>query len=271
MITLPQYVDGISSIIDNYDFFLIDLHGVIHDGVNGFPEAVHSVNTLCKKKPVFFLSNNPRRHWVIQKKIQSFGVDSRIQVLTSGELVLNKLQKDLQIQNVFHCGSVGNTEFLIGDDLPVKVVSNLKEADAVVLTLNVQDVAEMEIYREEIEEISQSGLIVLCANPDKTAPHGNVNRICAGTFATLLEDKGVDVHYFGKPERNLYEYFLHCNPSLQGKRGLMIGDTLETDILFAKRACMDSLLVFSGISRQTQLTSLAYSLAPEFYSPMLRW
>ncbi len=269
---ISQYVEKASSLIAKYDFFLVDIHGVIHDGVAGFPEAIDCVNRLSLKKPIYFLSNNPRRNWIIQQKIQAFGIDPNIQVITSGELVLDDLQNNYpSIKNIFHLGSKGNTELFMGSGLSVKTVDRLEEAELIVLTLNVKDKVEMDSYLNEIDCVAKSGLVVLCANPDKIAPHGGINRICAGTFALLLEERGVNVQYMGKPERNIYEYLLQLQPTLKGKKGLMIGDTLETDVLFAKRAGIDSLLVLSGITGQTQGPYSNQALIPEYYTPKLIW
>ena len=48
--------EGLSSIVNNYELFYIDLWGVIHDGINLHNKAILALNELKKKiKNMFFL------------------------------------------------------------------------------------------------------------------------------------------------------------------------------------------------------------------------
>ena len=41
--------DGLSSIVDNYNLFYIDLWGVVHNGVNLYQSAIHTLKEISKK------------------------------------------------------------------------------------------------------------------------------------------------------------------------------------------------------------------------------
>ena len=54
-------LDHLSEIYNKYDAFLIDLWGVMHNGIRLNPSAVDAINKLeVKGKKVIFLSNAPR-------------------------------------------------------------------------------------------------------------------------------------------------------------------------------------------------------------------
>ena len=42
--------EGLSSIVDNYELFYIDLWGVIHNGIKLYDKAINTLNQLSKKK-----------------------------------------------------------------------------------------------------------------------------------------------------------------------------------------------------------------------------
>ena len=54
-------LDHLKDIIENYDFFIIDLWGVIHNGIAPYKGALEAIEGLYKEnKKYFFLSNAPR-------------------------------------------------------------------------------------------------------------------------------------------------------------------------------------------------------------------
>ena len=42
--------EGLSSIVDNYQLFYVDLWGVVHNGVSLHTEAIKTLNEITKKK-----------------------------------------------------------------------------------------------------------------------------------------------------------------------------------------------------------------------------
>ena len=53
--------EGLSSIIDNYQLFYIDLWGVVHNGVSLHKDAVNVLREISKKgKEYILLTNAPR-------------------------------------------------------------------------------------------------------------------------------------------------------------------------------------------------------------------
>ena len=69
-------IQGLEELIDCYDGFIVDIWGVIHQGGSAFPEAVHCLEQLRKrKKRVVILSNAPRRAEKTGDKYQERGAE----------------------------------------------------------------------------------------------------------------------------------------------------------------------------------------------------
>ena len=49
--------DGLSSIVDNYQLFYIDLWGVVHNGIKLHQEGNKVLNEISKKKKDYILLN----------------------------------------------------------------------------------------------------------------------------------------------------------------------------------------------------------------------
>ena len=55
-------IDGLRALADDYDGFIVDLWGTVHNGVEPLPGAVDCLEHLTATgKPVLILSNAPRR------------------------------------------------------------------------------------------------------------------------------------------------------------------------------------------------------------------
>lgn len=76
-----------------------------------------------------------------------------------------------------------------------------------------------------------------------------------GAIGKAYEQMGGKVKYIGKPHHNIYDYVLKMlGNSISREKMIMIGDTLETDILGAQNASkhlnkqIDSVMVMTGVS-----------------------
>jgi hypothetical protein len=62
IVTDVPILSGLSRLAGAYDAFIVDLWGVLHDGVTAFPEAVACLEQLkARGKRILILSNAPRR------------------------------------------------------------------------------------------------------------------------------------------------------------------------------------------------------------------
>jgi ribonucleotide monophosphatase NagD (HAD superfamily) len=55
-----KFLTGFAELADQYDGFIVDLWGVVHNGIAPYPGALNCLERL-QGRPVLFLSNAPRR------------------------------------------------------------------------------------------------------------------------------------------------------------------------------------------------------------------
>lgn len=287
-------VPGVSDVASQYDAFLIDLWGVVHDGFNAYAGAVECINQILKdNKKIIFLSNAPIPGRFAKKKLLDFGIGPEgFQVLSSGDVIRHQLLhfEDQVFKNLgkrfYHLIPERNSDILT--DIPAKTANTLEEADFILITAYAEEGESLSQYDALFEKAISLNLPAICANPDKVVISGSKNRYCAGIFSERYEKLGGIVHYYGKPHLSIYDqaFKLLSEGGFTDKRKiLMIGDTPDTDILGAQNAGIDSLLVLSGnmhnIMKKEEgnkdfseklLSALAkYNVNPRWISNSLRW
>mmetsp|Transcript_17927 Transcript_17927/g.44658 ORF Transcript_17927/g.44658 Transcript_17927/m.44658 type:complete len:453 (-) Transcript_17927:2719-4077(-) len=82
-------VGGIRNIVDDYDVFLLDMWGVMHDGIKpyqGVPDVVQKLKDVNKK--LIILSNSSKRRTNSVKMLRKLGFsdDAFDEIITSGEV-----------------------------------------------------------------------------------------------------------------------------------------------------------------------------------------
>ena len=105
-------LNHLSEIFEKYDTFVIDLWGVMHNGIILNEKAVEAVNQLqINSKKVVFLSNAPRPsskvvEFLLKMKMNKKHLDH---VMTSGEAAMYAINKNKFGKNFFHLGPPRDT------------------------------------------------------------------------------------------------------------------------------------------------------------------
>ncbi len=242
-------IKKLQDIANSYDLLLIDMWGVVYDGVHALTPAIDVLNKLHhQQKSMMFVSNNPRPQSVARRTLNAIGVDATIPIVTSGDVMRHVIQMQHKGQNVFHVGAETNQDILT--DMPVTETLNLHQADFVLLSPFMEDCDDYTIFDKILEEIAGLELPVYCPNPDVHAPHQGTLRKTAGFFAERLERFGGTVIRIGKPCTPIFEYALtQYGHPVDKKKILMIGDGMATDIKGGIDFGIDTLFVEDGISR----------------------
>ncbi len=240
----PHYVKNFLSLTERYSVFLFDIWGVVHDGIHAFPGVVETINALALKQKVIFLSNMPRPRQIAREKLNRLGIHNTFDIVTSGDVTRDLLTTTYQGQKIYHLGAHCNKD--IGAGLDLNLVENVEEADLVLLTAFMEPDEDEHQYDVLIAKISQKKIPVLCANPDKIAMNGKEIRRCAGMLAEKIEQQGGNVLSMGKPDPIIYQAVMKRFPEFGSHQMLMIGDTLETDIIGATQVGIDSFLILTG-------------------------
>jgi HAD superfamily hydrolase (TIGR01459 family) len=252
-----RLIAGIGEVAPHYDGFIVDLWGVVHDGVAPLPGAVACLDALIAAgKRVVLLSNAPRRADDVVRRIAALGVmpGSYHAVMSSGEEAWQCLhRRDDPFyrtlgRRCLHIGSDRDLEIRVGLELDF-----VDKPEAARFILNTGPAGwddTTEDYEPLLRRALACRLPMVCANPDLVVMHGAKLALCAGALAQWYAAAGGLVRWHGKPYPSVYEA---CLVRLGiGERGrlLAIGDSLRTDIAGAAAAGIDSLLVAGGIHAQ---------------------
>jgi HAD superfamily hydrolase (TIGR01459 family) len=250
-----EHFSRFAPLAERYDGFVLDLWGVIHDGVDAFPHAVDTLRCLRDAgKRTLLLSNVPRPNDAVQTMMRGMGLEDALytDILTSGEAVRRALQDPPDLWwtelgvRVFHLGPDRDKPVLQG--LPLTVVATPGEADFVLNTgpddhRNPSDMAEFE---PTLVECARYRLKMICANPDLEVIRGGIRVLCAGALAVRYTELGGDVRSLGKPDPAIYQPVLQ-QLGVPPERVLAVGDSLRTDIAGAVGVDLAACWVLDGI------------------------
>lgn len=254
-------LSSLQDIIDDYEVFLLDLWGVIHDGISVYPNAKKTLEALKKyQKKVIFLSNAPRRATKVIQLLERLEIDSSLYdtVMSSGEVCFLRLQHFLKDHsslpltgtNYLYVGPVKDQGLLEG--LSFNRVMDAAEANFLVATGFDEDDSVLEEKLPFLEAGIRYQLPLLCVNPDKIIVRRLTGKtaLCAGVMADKYEEWGGEVIYYGKPHPEIYQEAFSLCASVSRERIVAIGDSIETDIKGATNQNMDAYLVTGGIHHE---------------------
>lgn len=231
-----------------YDGYLIDLDGTIYKGTKKMPSGQRFVQRLMDKQVKYlFVTNNSTKtpEAVAQNLTQNHQIPTTAdQVYTSGMALADYLAKFDDVHRVLMIGEEGLKTALL--DKGFELVSQAP-ADALAIGLD-RDVTYEKILQGTLA--IQQGAKFVATNPDTNLPTERGMVPGAGSvvafLATAVEPAPVVI---GKPENIIMNGALE-KLSLTHDQALMVGDNYNTDIKAGFHADVDTLLVYSGVSKK---------------------
>tara|TARA_A100001015_G_scaffold237044_1_gene269508 strand:- start:358 stop:1164 length:807 start_codon:yes stop_codon:yes gene_type:complete len=262
----------LSEIFKSYDTFIIDLWGVMHNGVMLNSKAVETVDHLKKNlKKIVFLSNAPRPSSKVIDFLIKMNLDKKYlsNVMTSGEAAMHAINQNKFGKTFFHLGPPRDTSLF---EKKIYNKTELEKCDFILCTGLFDDHEDdLNYYRKFLEKQISKKLV--CTNPDLTVHRGNIEELCAGSVAKVFEELGGKVIYYGKPYKEVYEKCFD-----ESEKVLAIGDNLSTDIKGANNLNIDSIFITEGVHRKeikdlTKLDTLftKYKVKSNFFQKELTW
>lgn len=234
--------------------YLIDMDGVIYRGMELIPGADRYINELRDQKiPFLFLTNNSQR--------------TRRDVVTK----LQRLGIDVGEEHVFTCAMAtarflswqkpNGTAFVIGEGgLMTALHQNGysivdKDPDYVVVgegrTLNFEMV-------EAALRMVLAGAKLVATNLDPNCPTQHGTRPGCGAIVAMLEAaSGIKAFSVGKPSPVMLRT-ARKELGLSTDETVVIGDTMETDILGGVQMGYKTVLVLSGGTQREDLNKFAF-------------
>ena len=245
-----RLLHGLAEILGGYDHLILDIFGVLHDGLRAFPDTVATLRAIQDQGlQTCLLSNTPRRAHAAVAQMERMGIGRGFytHIVTSGESAFESLRDD---EKTFgkKCWFIGRPSPIeITHDLDLTLLPGPEGADFILNSIPGTEDSDVRVLEKNLRRAADLGLPMLCANPDLVVNIGNEQHLCAGTFAAFYESIGGCVVYHGKPHTPVYE---RCHALLghpDKTRILAIGDAFHTDIAGARRFGIASVLNLDGI------------------------
>jgi HAD superfamily hydrolase (TIGR01459 family) len=248
-----RFVERLRDVTDRVDVLLSDIWGVVHNGLEAFPEACEALHShRSRGGTVILITNAPRPADSVQRQLRKLGVTDETYdaIVTSGDLTRHYVAGHPG-RKVFWLGPERDSSIYRGLDA---VLSPLEEADYLICTGLLDDETETaEDYRPMMLKARERNLPFICANPDIVVERGDRLIYCAGAIAELYRELGGEVIFYGKPHRPIYERAMELaaeqrqGRAVSRERVLAIGDSVRTDLVGAHGFGIDCLFVTRGI------------------------
>jgi HAD superfamily hydrolase (TIGR01450 family) len=255
--------------LDGVDLLLADLDGVVYKGDAAIEHAVEALNAAAAGRRVGYLTNNAARTAAsVAGHLASLGLSAEAKdVVTSPQAAIRLLEGLV---------APGSTVLVVGGEGLTSVV----EAAGFVVTRSALDApaAVIQGFAPEVgwKDLAEASFAL---NDDSTRPW-----VATNTDWTIPVARGIApgngtlvgaVHnavgrlpvVAGKPEVAIFEEAVR---RFGGSSPLFIGDRLDTDILGANRASMDSVLVLTGVDGAKQVLAAGEKYRPTFILGDLR-
>ncbi|ORX87172.1 4-nitrophenylphosphatase [Basidiobolus meristosporus CBS 931.73] len=275
--------------LDSIDTFLFDCDGVLWEGdrvLDGVRETL-SLLRQTGKRILFVTNNSTKSRSMYLKKLVSMKIEATEEEIfgsayATAYYVKNildfptdkkvyafgdkGLKEELEAQNVTVCG--------IGEDnepIDFDTLHTIKPDDsigAVILgfdiNLNYRKYAKAFTYLYHNPECT-----FIATNEDSTYPiHGTVYPGTGAIISPVITALGRRPIVMGKPEKPMIDCVVD-KYHLDKNRTCMVGDRLNTDILFGINGGLKTLLVLTGISKEHEILDQDQPIKPDFYANAL--
>jgi HAD superfamily hydrolase (TIGR01459 family) len=275
-------IDGLREIADQFELYLVDQYGVLHDGVAAYPGAIEAMARIASGgRDVIVLTNSGKDACDNLDRLKKLGFSgSHFRVLSSGEVGLQlvrsgglgpRFRTGAQVCVV---GRSGDRYALLSDEF--ELVD--RPADAAFLVFAGSDAPRTSLatYRAQLQAAAQAGVPAICVNPDITMIRDGELVPAPGAIARIYEELGGQVDYVGKPHAALFRHALSLTARDVHARAVMIGDSPEHDVRGGKAMGISTLLVRTGIHQsltEPELLSLcaAHAAIPDFLAATFNW
>ncbi len=245
---------------------ILDMDGVLWRGETPMPGLVEFFATLRRLDMGFALATNNASKTAVMytEKLARFGVDvDPAQIVTSSEATAGYLREEYPNgARLYPVGTQGMHDALTAQGFTLvseEEAAHGAQADVVVVGFNPH--ATYRLMAMGAHLINQ-GARFIGTNPDPTFPSEIGPMPGAGALLAFIETgTGVKPILIGKPGPIMFQQAIK---RLNGtpENTAMVGDRLTTDILGAKNAGLQTILVLSGVSKREDVNT--QNIHPDF-------
>jgi glycerol 3-phosphatase-2 len=247
-----------------YDLVMLDLDGVVYVGPEAVPGAADRLaQARASGVHLAYVTNNASRPPdAVAEHLRQLGVPADVHDVVTSAQAAARLVADMVPPGarILMLGGQGLDVAL--RERGFEPVTRLEDQPVAVVTGYGPDLRWRQIMQGAVQ--IRAGLPWVASNADLTIPTDYGVGPGHGVLVRMLEEfSGVTPSIAGKPERPLLDETV---ARVGGKRPLMVGDRLDTDILGAHNAEVDSLLVLTGVTGLHQLAAATPEERPTYVS-----
>ena len=261
-----------STPLDGVDVLLADLDGVVYAGAHAIPHAIDSLNRAAESIRVGYITNNASRTDAsVAEHLTELGLSvAPEEVVTSPQAAVRLLADHVPAgATILVVGGDGLVDELVKGGYTVTRSAD-DDPDAVVQGFSPEvgwkHLAEASYALHPREDGFE--LPWIATNTDWTIPQARGVAPGNGTLVSAVHTAvGRLATVAGKPETPIFD---EATARFSAVKPLFIGDRLDTDIVGANRAGMDSVLVLTGIDKAKHVLAADKFSRPTFILEDLR-
>jgi HAD superfamily hydrolase (TIGR01450 family) len=252
-------LDNFKSVISKYDVIFFDAFGVLKTYNGLIPGIENTFAYLRERGKDFYVVTNDasRSPEQLAQSYVNLGIEDVTpdRIISSGMLAREYLDLKVRKGTVAYLGTENSAHYIETSDLKTLSIRQLD-------LNNVGDINALVFLDDEgfdwntdltktLNLLRKRNIPVIVANTDKTYP-ASKSRVsfAIGALAKMIENTiGREFIRFGKPDPQMFIFaYQHIKnyPNVSKKDILMVGDTLNTDILGGNKFGLDTALVLTG-------------------------
>lgn len=285
--SVAPYLSSVDDLINSVETFIFDCDGVIWKGdtlIDGVPETLDMLRDLGKRL-VFVTNNSTKSRKQYGKKFETLGLNVSEEEIFASSFAAAAYLKSIDFpseKKVYVIGEIGilkelelaGIKYLGGPDDGDKKIDltpgALMEHDHDVGAVVVGFDRYVNYYKLQYATLcirENPGCLFIATNCDAVT-HLTDAQEWAGGGSMVGAIKGStkkEPLVVGKPSTFMMDY-LSKKFGITKSQICMVGDRLDTDILFGQNGGCKTLLVLSGVTTMEMLKDPENSIQPDFYA-----
>ena len=262
---IPSYIN-LDALFNHYDAVFFDAYGVLVDGIDALRDAEQLVSLMNASAVNYFIVTNDASNSIesLSKKIQNQGMQIPFErIVNSGSLISGFYRdQDLAGRPTLVLGTTDSRAYVADSGGKVLDLDSSLEPDVILFGHSGPHDWEsmlkhlLNLVSRRFEQNNPVRMVL--PNPDFIYQNGPSEfGFGVAAFVELLEEALLRLHgthdvlrasKLGKPYASI---FIEAVRRAGSDNAVMIGDQLETDILGANNAGLDSAVVTTGINKRS--------------------
>lgn len=253
-------------VMERYKAIFLDSYGVIKNFNGIIPGVLESIETMKSHgKEIIVLTNDSSKSpFLIAENFKSYGLKGihEDSVISSGMMTMYFLKNKIKKGKIAYLGAEDSTYYIKEAGLdPISIseidLDHIEDITALVF-LDDEGFEWQHHLNKVVNLLRMKSIPVVVANSDITYPISkNEVSIATGSLAMMVEKISKKKFiYFGKPDSQMFmlafEKILESK-NLKRNEILMVGDTLNTDIIGGNKFGLSTALVLSGNTSEDQM------------------